>query len=132
MKKNSSAFVNQLLVCLLVAFCFSGSIGLGTVWMRHQISITANANKSLEARIAEVERRLAETATVIETEKSNDVLRRRNADLRLGLVPPQEIQCVRPSEDPARHLAAKRNRGLFNDNDTSVRAAVTFTIAQSR
>jgi hypothetical protein len=130
MKRNSHAFVNQLLVCLLVAFCFSGSIGLGTVWMRHQISITANTNKSLEARIAEVERRLAETATVMETEQSNDLLRRRNSELRLGLVAPQETQFVRLNEDPDRHLAAKRNRGLFNDNPTL--PVVRFTFAQPR
>ena len=115
MKNNSQAFINQLLVCLLVTFCFSGSIGLGTVWMRHQISLTANANKALEGSIAEVERHLAETATFIETEQSNDVLRRRNAEFRLGMVQPQETQLVRIVEDPTRHLAAKANRGLFDD-----------------
>jgi hypothetical protein len=115
MKNNSHAFINQLLVCLLVTFCFSGSIGLGTVWMRHQISLTANANRSLELHIAEIERHLAETATFIETEQSNDVLRRRNTELRLGLVQPQETQFVRLTEDPHRHLAAKANRGLFDD-----------------
>jgi hypothetical protein len=113
MKNNSHAFINQLLVCLLVTFCFSGSIGLGTVWMRHQISLIANANRALEMRIGEVERHLAETATFIETEQSNDVLRVRNTQLKLGLVPPVEI--VRLTEDPARHLAAKSNRGLFDD-----------------
>ena len=115
MKKNSQAFINQLLVCLLVTFCFSGSIGLGTVWMRHQISLAANSNKELEKSIAEVERHLAETAMFIEAEQSNDVLRRRNAEFRLGLVQPRETQLVRITEDPVRHLAAKANRGLFDD-----------------
>jgi hypothetical protein len=115
MKNNSHAFINQLLVCLLVTFCFSGSIGLGTVWMRHQISLIANSNKSLELRIAEVERHLAETATFIETEQSNDVLRRRNAEFRLGMVQPEKVQVVQVTEDPDRHLAAKANRGLFDD-----------------
>lgn len=131
MKNNSHAFINQLLVCLLVTFCFSGSIGLGTVWMRHQISLTANANRALEQRIAEVERHLAETATFIETEQSNDMLRRRNLELRLGLVPPQETQVVRLREDPDHHLAAKANRGLFDDR-TLPTPTLKFALAASR
>ena len=34
-KTDTHAFVNQLLVYTLVMICFSGSIGLGTVWLRH-------------------------------------------------------------------------------------------------
>ncbi len=45
MKTNSSAFVHQLVLCLLVTFAVAGSTGLGTVWMRHQISTTANTNR---------------------------------------------------------------------------------------
>jgi hypothetical protein len=131
MKNNSHAFINQLLVCLLVTFCFSGSIGLGTVWMRHQISLIANSNKALELRIAEVERHLAETATFIETEQSNDVLRRRNLELRLGLVPPQETQLVRLTERPDHHLAAKANRGLFDDRALSP-PTLKFALALTR
>jgi hypothetical protein len=133
MKNNSQAFINQLLVCLLVTFCFSGSIGLGTVWMRHQISLTANANKALELRIAEVERSLSETATFIETEQSSDVLRHRNAELKLGLVQPREEQFVRLAQDPDRYLAAKRNRMLFEDGALSPAPnAVRFTLALAR
>ena len=129
MKKNSQAFVNQLLVCLLVTFGFSGSIGLGTVWMRHQISVTANANKALEGRIAEVDRHLAETATFIEDEKSNVVLRTRNTTWKLGLVLPKESQFVRVTEDADRHLAAKRNRDLFNEG-ASLAPRITFVAAR--
>jgi hypothetical protein len=131
MKNNSHAFINQLLVCLLVTFCFSGSIGLGTVWMRHQISRTANANKDLEKRIAEVERHLAETAVFLETEQSTVMLQRRNKDLRLGLVPPRDAQFVRVNQDPAQHLAAKRNRALFNDSALTP-PPLKFTLAVSR
>ena len=72
------AFINQLLVYTLVMICFSGSIGLSTVWLRHQISLTANATKVLAARIAEVERRIDETTTVIETEQDPSILQDRN------------------------------------------------------
>lgn len=127
MKKNSQAFANQVLVCLLVTFCFSGSIGLGTVWMRHQISLTANANRLLELRIAEVDRHLAETAAVIETEQSSEMLRARNVSLGLGLTKPQEVLV---SGDPVRYLNSKRNRNLFNDGP--VVAPVKLTFASTR
>lgn len=129
MRKNSNAFINQLLICLLVTFGFSGSIGLGTVWMRHQISLTANANKILEGRIAEVERHLSETAALIETEQGSEVLRVANEKWKLGLVMPQERQFVNIAEDADRHLAAKRNRDLFNDG---VRSAPKITFASAR
>jgi hypothetical protein len=129
MKKNSQAFINQLLVCLLVTFGFSGSIGLGTVWMRHQISLTANANKVLESRIVEVERHLSETAALIETEQSNSALRMRNDTWKLGLVVPQDKQMVPLAEDADQHLAAKRNRDLFNDG---ARSAPKITFASAR
>jgi hypothetical protein len=121
MKTSSTqAFVNQMLVYTLVMICFSGSIGLGTVWMRHQISLTANATKVLDARITEVERHLFETTTAIETERDPDVLLRRNAAWHLGLARPTPAQVVHMTEDPVRHLAAKRNRGLFGDTAVSV------------
>lgn len=113
MKATSHAFINQLLACLVVAFGAAGSIGLGTVWMRHQISVTANANKVLELRIVELERHLAENATAIETEESGDLLRRRNVEWNLGLVPPREAVTLRVAGDPMRLLALKNNRNLF-------------------
>ena len=115
MKISNHAFVNQLLVYTLVMICFSGSIGLGTVWMRHQISLTANATKVLDARIAELDRRLDETKTVLEAEQDPVVLKHRNAEWHLGLVQPTADQIVRLPGDPVMRLAAKHNRGLFND-----------------
>jgi hypothetical protein len=113
---DTHAFVNQFLVWLLVTLCIGGSVGLGSVWMRHQISATANANRILEARIADVQRRLDETTTAIEGEQGSDVLRRRNADWRLGLLPATDAQVVRVTEDPVMRLAQRHNRDLFNDS----------------
>jgi len=93
--------------------CFSGSIGLGTVWLRHQISITANNTKQLEQRIIESERHLAELNTQITGEQSIDVLARRNSEWKLGLVLPKEPQVVRVSESPERRLAARNNAEVF-------------------
>lgn len=123
---RTEAFVNQFLVYALVAICGSGSIGLGTVWMRHQISVAANANKVLEASIADVERRIEETNAAIAAEQDPVVLNRRNTDWRLGLVPPGETQVRRISDDPVMRLAALHNRTLFGEGPATVSIRVAL------
>ena len=117
MRTTNHAFVNQFFLYTLFTICFSGSIGLGTVWMRHQISLTANANKALEARLAELGRHLAETATAIEIEQAPALLEQRNLSMGLGLVRPvaQDVH-----ENPALHLAAKASRALLLDRAVPV------------
>ncbi len=117
---TSSGFVNQLLVYTLVTLCLSGSIGLGTVWMRHQISLTANASRVLESRLAELDRHLAETSAAIETEQDTALLKNRNRDLALGLVPPALGQVVSVNANPGTYLTTKRNRALFSDRSMTV------------
>lgn len=114
---HSHAFVNHLLVYSLVAIGFTGSVGLGTVWTRRQISLVANENKTLVARLAEVDRRCDETAAQIAAEEDPATLEQRNIQWRLGMVPPQP---VRITDDPEAVLAAKRNRGLFRDGEVPV------------
>lgn len=102
-------------------FCTCGSVGLGTVWLRYQISATANRVRASEQKIAEVERRIAEAVTEIEAEQSPDVLRRRNQELSLGLADARETMVVRDRRDEAcSRLAAKRNREIFNDGPVFV------------
>lgn len=113
-KNDRHAFVNQLLVYTLVMICFSGSIGIGIVWLRNQMAQTANSIKGYEARTTEVERRLAETSALIAEEQSPDSLIRRNTEWRLGLAAPDfRTQIVRINENPEERLAAKRNREIF-------------------
>jgi len=112
-KTDTNAFVNQLLVYTLVMICFSGSIGLGTVWLRHQISVTANNTKRLEQRIAETERHMDELNTQITEEQTITVLNRRNTEWSLGLVQPREPQVVRVSESAERRLASRNNAEIF-------------------
>ena len=112
---DTHAFANQLLVCLLVAFGVGGSVGLGTVWMRHQNALLANSNRVLLAQIAAVERRIAETKTQVEGEQTLDVLRRRNAEWQLGLAPANEHQVTRVTDDPVQRLARQHARELLND-----------------
>lgn len=122
MRSNTQAFVNQFVIYTLVTICFSGSIGLGTVWMRHQISLTANANKELESRLAELKRHLAETNTAIEVQQSPAVLMQRNTAMNLGLVMPV-VHGV--TENPTLRLADKNSRALLSDRVLPV----TFRLA---
>jgi hypothetical protein len=125
-KESSRAFVNQFMVIALVAICGCSTIGLGTVWMRHQISIAANANKSLEASIADLERRVEETDASIAAEQDPAVLIRRNTEWRLGLVPPAETQVHRISDDTVMRLAALHNRKLFGEGPATVSLRVAL------
>ncbi|RRJ95756.1 hypothetical protein Ga0100231_017200 [Opitutaceae bacterium TAV4] len=132
MKTNTQhAFVNQLLIGTLVVFVLGGGAGLGTVWLRHQISITANSTLRAEQQIAEIERSLAEVNTRIASEQSPDTLERRNRNLRLDLAFPASDRIVRVSEPVEQILARKRNQELFN-SDTAATArgldSVRFTV----
>jgi Tfp pilus assembly protein PilN len=117
---GSKAFVNQFMVIALVAICGCSTIGLGTVWMRHQISVAANANKALEASISEIERRIEEADAAISAEQDPAVLARRNAEWQLGLIPPAETQLRRVPDDTIMSLATKHNRKLFGDGPATV------------
>jgi len=128
MKFSNHAFVNQVLIYTLVMICFTGSIGLGTVWMRHQISLSANATKVIDAKIAELDRRLNETKATLEAEQDPVLLKQRNVRWHLGLLPPTAEQIVRLPFDPVMRLAAKHNRGLFN-NDGVAPVTVSLRVA---
>ncbi len=112
-KATNSAFINQMLVYSLVMICFSGSVGIGAVWLRQQIAQTANSIRQLEASTRETDRRLSEIDTLIAAEHSAEVLERRNVEWNLGLVQPREQQVVRVTESVEQRLAAKRNSELF-------------------
>jgi len=96
---NNRAFVNQVVVGTLFAIGVSGSVGIGSVWMRHQISVTAQANKAIETRLAEVERLTQQTSTWVAEEQDVTALLKRNAQWRLGLMPPQDGQIQRITGD---------------------------------
>jgi len=122
---SSAAFVNSLLACSLVAIGCTGTVGLGMVWARRQISVLAADNKALATRIAEIDRRCQEIGADIAEEQDPAALLQRNTQWSLGLVPPAPEQERRLPGDPAAHLAAKGNRGLFADRAVPV----TFSVA---
>jgi hypothetical protein len=115
MKTSSPAFVNSLLVYSLVAIGCTGTVGLGMVWSRHEISILANDNKQLATRIAGLDRQCQETMAEIAAQQDPVALLQSNARWNLGLVPPAPDHLFYVNQDPEMHLSSKRERGLFED-----------------
>jgi hypothetical protein len=108
------AFVNRLIALTLLLLVFSGSLGLGAVWMRQEISQAANRGRALEVKMADVERRLDEVNAEVAAAVNPDVLLQQNQAMRLGLVSPRELQVVRVGESPELRLASKHNREVFS------------------
>ena len=107
------AFVNQLIALTLLLLVFSGTLGLGAVWVRQAISGTANRSRALELKIANVERQLDEVSAEVAAALNPDALLQQNQLMRIGLVSPQELQVVRVSESPELRLASKHNQEIF-------------------
>jgi hypothetical protein len=115
MKKapSQSALWNRLLIATVLLLLFAGTIGLATVWLRHQVSEVAAANQKAQIRISELDRRIAEVNSQVAAGLSPDVLLRQNTRLRLGLAAPRDNQIVRVDEEVEIRLAAKRNAELY-------------------
>jgi hypothetical protein len=113
MQNNSQAFVNQLLVCLLVTMTFGGTLGLATVWVRHQISVTAKANRALLAEISEVNRKSDDIEAKIRSEQRPELLRQLNLEFRLGLAPMNEVPVVHVTENVTQRMVERAHRWSF-------------------
>ena len=133
MKPSSAhAFISQLLVYTIMMICVTGSVGMGTVWLRHQISKTANATKDMERQIAAIERQIAESTARLAAAQSPEMLELKNRSLGLGLVPPQDLQIVRIDESPEDRLSAKRNIEIFAEEAAAGSVAVRFSLTTHR
>ncbi len=106
--------INRLIALSLLLLLFSGSLGLGAVWVRQEISQTANRSRSLVVKIADVERRLDDVNTAIAVAVSPNALDRQNEAMRLGLAFPKEAQVVRLEGSPELHLLERLNRDNFS------------------
>ena len=111
--KPAASPVNRLLLATILLLAFAGSIGLSTVWLRHQISEVAQSNKQMQQRIVEVQRRSAETNAEIAAALNPEVLLGQNTSLRLGLERPRDYQIVSVAEAVELRLASKQNADRF-------------------
>lgn len=109
MQKSSRAFVNEIVVCLIVAIGLGGSAGLGVVWMRHQISTTSNHIRVLKAEMAEVDRLIEAKSAAIASVQRSDHLRKLNDELKLNLVPMSDVPVFNESMERARRDLIVRN-----------------------
>ena len=115
--------INRVIALTLLLLTFTGTLGLGAVWMRQGISSTANSNRALEDRITEVERKLDEVNAEVAAAVNPDALLRQNTFMRLALAAPREVQVVRVNGSAELRLAAKRNQEVFRLGTTSADSA---------
>jgi len=115
----SNALVNRLIAMALLLLIFSGTLGLGAVWMRGEISRAANHSRALEGKITDVERRLDEVNAQVASAVNPDALLRQGQVMNLALTSPRELQVVRVPESAELRLAAKRNRDVFSLSNAS-------------
>lgn len=120
--------VNRIIALTLLLLVFTGTLGLGAVWMRQEISSTANFNRTLEDRLTGVERRLDEVNAEVAAAVNPDALLRQNKFMNLTLVAPREIQVVRVEGSAELRLAAKRNREVFNLSAEAANANSAFRV----
>ncbi len=109
--------MNSLFLLTLFMLAYMAAIGFGTVWLRYEISVTANINKGLEAEIADTQRRLSEVDAEVAFAESPAELLKQNHALGIDLIQPREDQVVRESDDVERRLAAKRFGRLFSTTE---------------
>ena len=114
-----NALVNKIVALTLCLLVFSGTLGLGAVWVRQEIFSTANRSNALESKLADVERRLDEVDAGVAIALNPASLLRCNESMRLGLVAPTEVQVVRTRGSPTARLALKRNEKIFSLSTTA-------------
>lgn len=113
--KPKGGVVNSLFLLTLFMLAYMAAIGFGTVWLRYQISVTANTNKELEGEIQDTQRRLNEVTAEVAFAESPEQLLKKNQELHIGLIQPREDQVVRATGDVERRLVAKRFGQLFSN-----------------
>ncbi len=110
----AASLVNRIITMILTLLVLSGTLGLGAVWMRQEISQVANRSRAFEGRITDVERRLDEVNAQVAAALNPDALLRQNQFMNLALATPRELQVTRVSESAELRLATKRNRDVFS------------------
>jgi len=120
-----NTLVNKIVALTLCLLVFSGTLGLGAVWVWQEIFSTANRSNVLETKLADVERRLDEVDAGVAIALNPASLLRRNETMRLGLEAPKQIQVVRMQGSPEIRLALKRNQEIFSLSTTARKSGPT-------
>ncbi|MGH8020497.1 MAG: hypothetical protein ACREIA_19865 [Opitutaceae bacterium] len=115
--RPTGGVVNSLFLLTLFMLAYMAAIGFGTVWLRYEISVTANTNMGLEAGIADAQRRLSEADAEVAFAESPAELLKQNEALGINLIQPREDHVIRESDDVERRLAARRFGRLFSTSE---------------
>jgi hypothetical protein len=109
----ASNLINRVILLTLMLLVFTGTLGLGAVWMRQEISQTANRSRALEDRLTDAQRRLDELSAEVATAVNPRALLRQNETMRLALGTPRETQVQRVAVSAELKLVQKRNLEVF-------------------
>ena len=119
--KNRAAnqILNRIIVYSLLILALVGGFGVVTVWMRHQISQSANSLQALEQQIREERRELAQLEVELTLAMSTDKLIYLNRSLELGLREPAYTQIVHVTDNVETRLYEKNANSVFTASISS-------------
>lgn len=111
-KRAASKALDRFLLGLLGMLVFVGSLGLGAVWLRHQIAESANELRYLERAMEEERRVMARLGAELSRATSPGALMLKNRKMALGMEIPDESQIVLVRENVEARLLDKSVGGL--------------------
>ncbi len=119
MKKNTQAFADPFVALIIFSVSLMGSMGIGVVWMRHQISSTAICSQQLVAQHHELERLIMEKDSEVAHAQRHDQLRKLNETHKLGMVTISDVPVVTESSEAAvRGLVQRASLELMDRTPT--------------
>lgn len=126
MKKNTQAFADPFVALIIFSVSLMGSVGIGVVWMRHQISSAAIRSQQFVAQYHELERQIMEKDAEVASAQRHDQLRKLNETHKLGMVTMSDVPVVTESSEAAvRGLVQRASLELMDRAPT-----VTIKFAQ--
>jgi hypothetical protein len=103
---HDSNYMPQIFVLLALNLLTATAGGLGILYMRQEISASADRIRATQVAISDTERRLQYVNVQIAEATAPEILKRRIAELSLNLVPPDREQVVRMPALPERKVKA--------------------------
>lgn len=121
-----SLYVYKVATLVVLILFIAAAGGLGLLWMRQEISASAARIRTVETRLAEANRRLQYVNVKIAEATTPDTLKRRAAEMGMGLIAPARDQVVR-LEAPRRAFGTEAETAIASNSDEPL--FVTFELA---
>ena len=97
--RTANRILNQIILYSVAMLALVGGLGMITVWLRHQTSITANNLQSIEQKIVEERRIHSQLEVELAVAMSTDRLLELNRKHKLELQEPSFTQIVDVDEN---------------------------------